>query len=169
MIPTIETERLIMRAFREEDFEAYAAMMADPMVTRFLSDGQPLSRFDAWRQMAMMMGHWALRGFGIWAVESRETGEFMGRIGCFMPEGWAGFEIGYTLAQRFWRRGYAREGAAASLRYARETLGRRDIISVIREGNEGSVAVARSLGAELDGQVPFFGGTARIYRYPVDG
>jgi RimJ/RimL family protein N-acetyltransferase len=165
-IPQISTPRLLLREFRESDFETYAAMMADPEVTRYLSNGQPLSRADAWRQMAMFVGHWALRGFGVWAVEERATGAFIGRIGCLEPEGWPGFEIAYTLATPYWGRGYASEGAAAALRYAREELKRERIISIIRPGNTGSIRVAEGLGAVADGEVEFFGEPARIYVYP---
>jgi RimJ/RimL family protein N-acetyltransferase len=165
-VPVIQTERLVLRAFEPEDFEPYAAMVADPEVTRYLADGRPLSRVDAWRQMAMFAGHWALRGFGVWAVAERETGAFVGRIGCFEPEGWPAFEVAYTLARPAWGHGYAREGAAAALDYARRTLGRSDIISIIRPGNRKSILVATSLGAAPDGSVEFFGAPALIYRYP---
>ena len=165
-VPLLHTERLVLRAFEARDFEPYAAMMADPEVTRHLADGRPLERTEAWRQMAMFAGHWALRGFGVWAVAERTTGAFVGRIGCFEPEGWPGFEVAYTLARHAWGRGYAREGAAASLRYARDTLGRSDVISVIRPGNAGSIRVATALGASLDGSVEFYGSPALIYRYP---
>jgi RimJ/RimL family protein N-acetyltransferase len=166
-IPTLETERLRLRALAPRDVDAYAAMMADPEVTRFLGDGRPLDRGEAWRQMAMFLGHWALRGFGLWAVEERATGAFLGRIGCFEPEGWPGFEIGYTLARAAWGRGFAREGAAAALRHARETLGRDAIISIIRPANAASIRVATALGAAADGTVDFFGAPASIYRYPT--
>jgi RimJ/RimL family protein N-acetyltransferase len=116
--------------------------------------------------MAMFAGHWALRGFGVWAVEERATGAFIGRIGCFEPEGWPGFEIAYTLARPYWRRGYASEGAAAALRYAREELHRERIISIIRPDNAGSIRVATRLGAAAEREVEFFGGPARIYVYP---
>jgi RimJ/RimL family protein N-acetyltransferase len=82
------------------------------------------------------------------------------------PEGWPGFEIAYTLARPAWGQGFAREGAAAALGYARETLGKRDIISIIRPGNAGSIRVATSLGAMPDGTVEFYGAPALIYRYP---
>lgn len=165
-IPSLTTERLLLRGFEPRDEEPYMAMMADPEVTRFLGDGKPLSRVDAWRQLAMFAGHWTLKGFGLWAVEERATGKLLGRIGCMEPEGWPGFEIGYTLARPAWGQGYAREGAAAALRYARETLGKRDIISIIRPGNAGSIRVATSLGATPDGTVEFYGAPALIYRYP---
>jgi RimJ/RimL family protein N-acetyltransferase len=165
-VPRLDTDRLTLRAFHEHDFDAYAAMMADPDVTRFLADGRPLSRVDAWRQMAMFAGHWALRGFGVWAVEERASGAFVGRIGCFEPEGWPDFEIAYTLARHAWGRGYAREGAAAALAHARDVLGRDRIVSVIRPGNAGSVRVATSLGAVYERTVPFYGDVADVYAYP---
>ena len=166
-IPILETPRLRLREFRDTDFPAYAAMMGDPDVARHLADGRPLTPVEAWRQMAVFAGHWVLRGFGVWAVEERATGRFIGRIGCFYPEGWPDFEIAYTLDRPAWGRGYATEGAARALDYARTVLGRRDICSVIRPANEGSKRVATKLGATLAETVEFYGAPALIYRYPV--
>lgn len=165
-IPHLTTDRLLLRGFRPGDVEPYVAMMADPDVTRYLADGRPLSRADAWRQLALFIGHWTLCGFGLWAVEERATGAFIGRIGCMQPEGWPGFEIAYTLVPHAWGRGYAREGAAAALDFARRTLGRTDIISIIRPGNSASIRVAQSLGASCHGSAEFFGSAADIYQYP---
>ena len=163
-IPIVETERL--RAFRPGDFPAYARLLADPSVMRHLADGRPLDAGEAWRQMAMFLGHWALRGFGVWAVEERATGAFVGRIGCFEPEGWPAFEIAYTLSPAVWGRGYASEGARAALRYAHTVLGRRGVTSVIRPANAPSVRVATRLGARFQREVPFFGDVAHLYVYP---
>ncbi len=99
-IPRLTTDRLLMREFRPDDFDAYAEMMTDADVSRHLMDGRPLSRAEAWRQMAMFIGHWELRGFGLWAVEERATRKFIGRIGCLMPEGFPAFEIAYTSPAR---------------------------------------------------------------------
>jgi len=165
-IPDLNTDRLLMRGFAPGDFEAYAAMMAHPEVTQYLMDGRPLSRAEAWRQMAMFLGHWTLRGFGVWAVEERATGQFVGRIGCLEPEGFPAFEIAYTLTRSAWGRGYAREGAATALLYARETLNRREIASIIRPANTASIRVAQSLGAVAAETVEFFGAPSVIYRYP---
>ena len=165
-IPQLTTDRLLLRAFRPDDFEPYAAMMANPEVGRFLMDGRPLSRTEAWRQMAMFIGHWVLRGYGPWAVEERATGQFIGRIGCLELEGFPAFEIAYTLTASAWGRGYAREGAAAALRYAREVLGRREIASIIRPGNTASIRVAESLGAVAGETVEFFGAPSIVYWYP---
>ncbi len=108
---------------------------------------------------------WTLRGVGLWAVEERATGELMGRIGCLEPEGHPGFEIAYTLARGAWGQGYAREGASVALAYARQTLARPVIISVIRPANAGSIRVAEPIGATHDGEVEFAGSRALIYRY----
>jgi hypothetical protein len=77
-IPELTTPRLLMRSFRDSDIGAYAEMMSDELVARYIGDGNTLTRPDAWRQMALFAGHWVLRGYGIWAVEERETGTFPG-------------------------------------------------------------------------------------------
>ena len=165
-IPELRTERLRLRAFAESDFGRYAEMMADPEVTRHLADGKTFTPFDAWRQMAMLSGHWILRGYGIWAVEELSTGLFVGRIGCQHPEGFPAFEVAYTLRRDAWGRGYAREGAAAALGFARDVIKHPSITSVIRPDNRGSIRVAESLGATAAETVDFYGGPAVLYRYP---
>jgi RimJ/RimL family protein N-acetyltransferase len=166
-IPELTTARLRFRAFRESDLDAYASIMADPEVTRFLGAGGAMSRVDAWRQMAMFLGHWVLRGFGLWALEEIESGRLIGRIGCHYPEGFPGFEVAYTLARDAWGRGYAREGVAAALAYARDVLHRSEIISLIRPDNARSIRVAQSFGAVPAETVEFFGAPSVVYRYPV--
>jgi RimJ/RimL family protein N-acetyltransferase len=164
-IPELTTPRLLMRGFRDSDIDAYAEMMADPEVTRYIGDGNSLSRADAWRQMAMFAGHWVLRGYGIWVVEERATGTFLGRIGFWEPQGWPGFELAYTLARPFWGRGFAREAGAAALAYGRETLGKTDIISLIRPANVPSIRVAEALGARQETTIDLMGKPALLYRY----
>lgn len=165
-IPTLDTPRLRMRGFTEADFPAYRALVADPQVMRFLGDGRPLSEIDAWRQLATIVGHWALRGFGLWAVEDRATGSFVGRVGLLEPGGWPGFEVAYTIAPAMWGRGFAREAAGAALQFARNALRRSDIISIIRPENLASVRVATALGAVRSHAIEFFGAPSDIYKYP---
>ena len=98
---TLASRRLLLRMFRESDLDAYAAMCGDPEVMRYLGDGYPLTRAEAWRNMALVLGHWQLRGFGLWAVEERATGLLAGRVGCWQPEGWPGLEIGWALRREF--------------------------------------------------------------------
>lgn len=144
-IPTLETERLRLRAFRQDDFDVYAEMQGDPDVVRYLT-GTPMSRTDAWRHMSMVAGHWVLRGFGMWALEEKSSGELVGRAGPWMPDGWPDFEIGWTLRKKFWGRGYATEAATAAMTYAFEELGRTKIVSIIHPDNVASQAVARRIG-----------------------
>jgi RimJ/RimL family protein N-acetyltransferase len=160
---TLETDRLILRRFREEDFEQYARFCADPEVTRFLGEGRPLDRWEAWRSMAMILGHWQLRGYGPWAVEERQTGSFIGRIGFFNPEGWPGFELGWVLGREFWGKGYASEGARRALDYAFTEMGRDYVISLIHPDNSASIKVAERLGETVEGQTELFGHAVLIY------
>jgi RimJ/RimL family protein N-acetyltransferase len=160
---TLKTERLLLRMIREEDFEEYAALVADPEVARHLGEGKPLPRADAWRQMAFVLGHWQLRGYGLWAVEEAATGRLVGRVGFLDPEGWPGFELAWTLAREFWGRGYATEAARRALAYAFEELGRDHVISLIRPANAPSVRVAERLGERLEGRVELFGSEALVY------
>ena len=94
----LETERLILRKWRESDFETYEKMCADPEVMRYIG-GKTFNRTEAWRHMAYLVGHWHLLGYGHWAVEEKATGQLIGRIGFLNPAGWPGFEIGWTLAR----------------------------------------------------------------------
>jgi len=145
MIPRLETERLILREVRPDDFEAFAGFMADPDVVRYLH-GEPMARADAWRAFASGIGHWALRGYGVWAVERKADGQFIGRVGLYNPEGWPGLEVGWTLGNPFWHQGYASEAAKVSMRYGFLTQPVDRLISMIDPGNKASQAVARKLG-----------------------
>jgi RimJ/RimL family protein N-acetyltransferase len=164
MIPQLQTERLNLRAFRNSDFDAFAAFMADPDVMRYLG-GQPLTRAEAWRSLAVTLGHWKLRGYGTWAVERKSDGIFMGRVGMIHPEGWPGLEIGWTLGKPYWGSGYATEAAACAMRYAFLTQPVEALISCIDPDNGPSQAVARRLG-ETKGECTelVVGGKA----FPVD-
>jgi RimJ/RimL family protein N-acetyltransferase len=118
---------------------------------RYLGDGHPLTRAEAWRNMALVVGHWQLRGFGLWAVEERRTGVLIGRVGCWQPEGWPGLEVGWALRREFWGRGLATEAALVALDHAFNRLGRNRVISLIQPENGASVAVALRLGMSFDG------------------
>lgn len=160
---TLETERLVLRMFRESDTDAYAEMVSDPEVMRFLGDGQPVSRAEAWRNMAMVLGHWHLRGYGMWAVEEKASGEMVGRVGCWRPEGWLGLEVGWTLRRRFWGRGYATEAARASMNYAFTKLDQTRVISLIAPENVNSIRVAERLSERPEGEWDVFGMKVIVY------
>lgn len=156
----VETERLRLRMLRESDLDTYAAMCGDADVMRYLGDGKPLTRAESWRNMAMMIGHWQLRGYGMWAVEEKASGRMVGRIGPWFPEGWPGKEIGWTLCRECWGRGFATEAAGAALDYAFMKLGWPEVISLIRPANATSIQVAERIGEVLIG-------TAQVLNYEV--
>ena len=162
-MPTLETARLRLRMFRQADSEAYADMVADPEVMRYLSDGQPLSSSDAWRHMAMLLGHWHLFGYGPWAVEERASGELVGRIGPYCPAGWPGLELIWTIRRQSWARGYATEGARAALAYIFEDMKRDRVISMIDSENRASIRVAEKLGQRVQDRLEFDGRAGWVY------
>src|SRR5436305_373973 len=161
-IPTLETERLRLRPFRPSDFEAYAELCADPEVARYLGRGT-LSREQAWRVLAFLMGHWRMRGYGMWAVEAKAAAGLVGVLGFADPAGWPGFELAWTLARRFWGRGYATEGARAALAYAFTALGKDRVISLIHPENRASIRVAERLGESLQGRTAVAGRELLVY------
>lgn len=145
MIPRLMTERLILRGFEEGDLDGMAEMMADPEVARFIAPA-PLTREQSWRSMAGMLGHWHLRGYGMWAVLRASDGAFVGRVGLVNPEGWPGLEVGWSLTRACWGKGYATEAAEAAMDYAFLTLRPDRLISSIDAANFASQRVAERLG-----------------------
>jgi RimJ/RimL family protein N-acetyltransferase len=158
----LETERLILRKWKPEDFEPYAAMLADPEVMRDLgASGKPLTRFAAWQAFCATLGHWELRGFGMFAVN------VIGRIGPWYPEGWPEFEIGWTLRSQSWGKGYATEAVQACLGYAFTVLGRARIVSLITPENAPSIRVAQRVGEQLEAEItlPDLPSDRRVLQY----
>ncbi|WP_372884696.1 GNAT family N-acetyltransferase [Shimia sp.] len=164
-IPTLETERLILRAIREDDIAFEKEFLASD-AARFV--GGPMPAHRAWRAMAMMIGHWALRGFGFWALEEKAGGGYMGRVGLWYPDGWPEREVGWTLMPHAWGRGFATEAAIAARSHAYDILGWQTAISQIAPENHASKAVARRLGAgfEKTHDDPEYGLT-EIWRHPA--
>ena len=160
---TLETERLRLRIMEERDLDALAAMYGDAETMRFIGEGKVLSRMESWRSIAVALGHWLLKGYGMWAVEVKATGTVVGRVGYIDPEGWPGFELGWLIAREHWGRGYASEAALAARDYATGTLKKERVISLIRIGNERSVRVAEKLGFVRDGTVEMLGAPALVY------
>lgn len=142
-VPRLETERLHLREWRAGDFDAYAAMSADPDVMRHL--GGALDRAQSWRRMALYAGHWALRGYGIWAVERKADAVLLGRVGLWNPEGWPGLEIGWALARHAWAHGYAGEAATAAITWAWTELRAERLISLIDPDNAASIRLAERM------------------------
>jgi RimJ/RimL family protein N-acetyltransferase len=150
----IETDRLLLRRWREEDLDAYTRICADPEVMRYMGGPRPRQRCK--EQIAWFVQHWGERGFGQWAVEERATGAFIGRIGLLYhddwPEGEHKTEVGWLLERSFWGRGLATEGAQVSVRHGFEKLELGRIISIIHPENTASRRVAEKAGLTYQGK-----------------
>jgi RimJ/RimL family protein N-acetyltransferase len=160
-IPTLRTERLVLRAFREDDLDAWAAILGDPETAMYI--GGVRSREEAWRSIAVYLGHWALRGYGQWAVERRLDGRLVGRAGLWYPEGWPELEVGWTLDRSVWGEGFATEAGQAAMDWGFAELGLERIASVIAPENARSRAVAVRLGMDLDYETVLDGDDVVIY------
>jgi RimJ/RimL family protein N-acetyltransferase len=160
-IPTLRTERLVLRAFREDDLDAWAEIVSDEETARYI--GGVRTREEAWRTIATYLGHWALRGYGQWAVERRLDGRLVGRAGLWYPEGWPELEVGWTLHRSVWGEGFATEAGQAAMDWAFEALGLERIGAVIATGNARSRAVAVRLGMDLDYETTIDGEPVVVY------
>jgi RimJ/RimL family protein N-acetyltransferase len=146
-IPTLNTDRLRLRAFEANDLDAYAAMQANPEVMRYLVTGRTSARAEVWRTMATSIGAWALRGYGMWACEKIDDGVFVGSVGIFEPLDWPEPEIAYSLDRPFWRQGFATEAARAARDWLFGHFPLPRAASFIRPDNQASKRVAERLGA----------------------
>jgi RimJ/RimL family protein N-acetyltransferase len=163
-ITILETERLIMRGWRESDLEPLSAFYADEDSVRFL--GGTKTRDIVWRALAVYVGHWVLRGYGLWALEEKSSGAFAGWCGLWFPEGWPEPEIGWGLMASARGKGYATEAALRSRDYAYRDLGWTTAISFIDPGNTASKSVAERLGAKPDHETTLFEKPTIVFRHP---
>ena len=147
-IPTLTTDRLILRAPRESDFETLVTFGQSER-TRFI--GGKRARFEAWRGMLAIIGHWALRGYGYWSIDTK-GGEFVGRVGVAKHDGWPEPELGWHLFDGFEGHGYATEAARAVRAHAYGVWGMGPLISYIAHENPRSIAVAERLGARFEAE-----------------
>ncbi|MDQ3494162.1 MAG: GNAT family N-acetyltransferase [Pseudomonadota bacterium] len=143
--PVLETERLILRLPRIEDFERYAELIGDEEACRYIGGHQP--RGGAWRRFLQMPGAWALQGFAMFSVVEKAGGQWVGQVGPWQPDGWPGTEIGYVLHRDAWGMGYAVESAVAAIDWAFDTQGWDEVIHCIAPENIASQQVAQRLGS----------------------
>jgi RimJ/RimL family protein N-acetyltransferase len=144
MGPVLETPRLLLRPPVAEDFEGWAAMMADE-ASRFIGGPQP--RAVAWRGFMSVAGAWAMSGHGMFSVIEKGSGRWIGRVGPWVPEGWPGTEVGWGLTKDAYGQGYATEAAVATIDWAFDALGWTDVIHCIDPANVASQRVAERLGS----------------------
>jgi RimJ/RimL family protein N-acetyltransferase len=144
----LETERLRLRAWREADVEPLYAFYSDPVSESIY--GPVGSRGDVWRNVAKCIGHFHLRGYGLWALEEKTTGSFAGYAGLWFPQGWGDVEVGYGLAAEHRGKGFATEAAACARDYGYK-IGFERLVSYVLPTNEASQRVVQRLHAKPDG------------------
>ena len=148
--PVLETARLILRPFTQDDLEAQAKAMGDPEVVRHLG-GAPFSREDSWRRLLCAPGLWALLGYGYWAVTARD-GRYLGQLGFadfkreMTPRIEGVPEMGWIFAPAAQGQGFATEAGLAALAWADEVLQAREITAIIDAANTPSIRVAEKCG-----------------------
>lgn len=148
-IPVLETERFVMRGYRAEDVASFVSFYGTER-SRYVSG--PLTPELAARALMTYAGHWHVRGYGRWMVEDKATGETLGNVGLWYPDGWPEPEIGWTLFENGEGRGVAYETAVAARAYAYGTLGWTTTISLIAPANARSRVLAERMGATREGE-----------------
>jgi RimJ/RimL family protein N-acetyltransferase len=149
-VTDLRTDRLLLRAWRDDDLEPLAAINADPEVMRYILDGSTKDREETAESLRRIRLTWHDHGFGLFAVEVRATGALIGWAGlsvpAFLPEVMPAVEIGWRLAREAWGHGYATEAAAAAMRFGFEDHGLGRIISIRHVDNSRSARVMAKLG-----------------------
>lgn len=160
----IRTARLLLRQWRAEDYGPFARFYSDAANARYV--GGLKDAEQAWRHLALQVGHWVLQGFGHWAVEERASGQLVGCAGLWKSPGWPELELGYWLLKDHQGKGYALEACRPSIAYARDTLAADSLVSYIHPDNEASIRLARRLGAAYDGTIELASfGPHHVYRH----
>ena len=169
--PTLETERLILRAFRADDLDVLAALWADPAVVRFIG-GTALGREDTWRRALAACGQWPYTGFGYWIAELKETGALAGQLGFadfkrdMQPALEGEPELGYVFHPSVHGKGIAFEACKAALDWADRSLDAASYPAIISPENSASIKLAEKLGFERAPDAVYRGETIALFRRP---
>ena len=167
--PRIETERLVLRPWRSDDFDAYYAIHLEPEVYRHFGP-EPSGREDCWRRMCAAAGLWSMVGYGWWAVETRSEGRLVGTVGFLFPrrdmepQYFDGPEMGWLMSGAVHGQGLAGEASRAALQWAGDTMEGAPIWAMIVPDNAPSIRLAERLGFILEGQSVHLGTTVNVYR-----
>lgn len=153
-MPSIETDRLLLRMIRADDLDHLAALFADPDVVKYVGDGKPAGRDEAVRALESIIKHWETHGFGRWAVVDKITGEFIGFGGLRSLFGTP--EVVYHLAKAHWGKGYATEMARAVLRFGFEVRGYDRIVAITKPQNAASLHVMDKLGLRFEKHARYY-------------
>lgn len=161
---TLETSRLGLRPPQASDAEPLREIHEDPEVIQHVVVVAPPGGITvAWRNVAMMVGHWHLRGYGQWTVLEKTSGQVIGRVGLWNPEGWPGIELGWIIRRSRWGEGFATEAAQAALDWAWDHVQTDHLISIIQPDSLASLRVAEKIGERFECADTLNGATVHIY------
>ena len=170
--PTLETERLLLREWRKEDFRPYHAILSHPEVHKHFGPN-PMGAEEAWRRLTSFVGGWQLLGFGMWAVDDKASGKLVGIVGLF--NGWRDLEpefgeepeMGWIFAAETHGQGMASEACLAVLEWARANLEPTPIWAIIAPANKPSIRVAEKLGFEVVGETSYHDSATLVLKRPA--
>jgi RimJ/RimL family protein N-acetyltransferase len=161
---SVETERLVLRRFRNDDLDVVSAMQADALTMQYVGNGRPKDRAQSRATLEWIADHWDQLGYGLLAIAEKEGGSTLGWAGFIDPPEWPDFELGWALCRSSWGKGYATEAARALLEVARTDLARETVISMIRRANTESSRIAQKIGLRFDVEGTLFDMPIDIYR-----
>ncbi|MEO0819038.1 MAG: GNAT family N-acetyltransferase [Pseudomonadota bacterium] len=167
--PTLATERLTLRPPEARDLNAYMAYFTNADASAW--SGGPLRPDQVWRRLAEDIGHWQLKGFGLWMLVRRDDGQVVGATGLWHPEGWPRHELTWWLLPGSRGAGLAQEASRAIIAFAVNSLGWPSVETHIRDENRPAHRLAQSLGATVIARETFPDGRERdVYRFaPAPG
>ncbi|AVL55007.1 N-acetyltransferase [Roseobacter denitrificans] len=145
-IPTVRTERFVLRAPRRSDLDAYTAFRTSD---RAKGIGGPFPAFDTHAKLCSLVGHWLIEGFGRWIVADKDDAP-LGVVGFYYPDGWPEPEIAWSVFEHAEGQGVAYEAAVATRAYAYDVLNWKTVMSCISPDNSRSLALARRMGAVFE-------------------
>ncbi|KHK91094.1 GNAT family N-acetyltransferase [Novosphingobium malaysiense] len=165
MIPTIETDRLVLRGPQAEDYPVYRDFFADAQASGFY--GGPLPADAAWRVLATDIGHWHLRGYGRWALVTKDGNETIGGCGLWWPKGYPRSELTWWVVTAARRRGFALEASRAAVAFGYRELGWPLVETHMSDANHAARGLVEKLGGEVIARERFPDGLCRnVYRLP---
>ena len=164
-IPVLDTPRLTLRAPKLADLATLTAFFE---TERSHNVGGPATAPEVFSKLTSMIGHWALKGHGLWSIDSRESGDYLGWVGVICPPEWDEPELAWTVFAHGEGKGYAYEAARAARSYAAQEMNLNSLISYVRPRNIRSAALAERLGARIESTRNWRGSVINIYRHPTE-
>ncbi|WP_420629516.1 GNAT family N-acetyltransferase [Candidatus Leptofilum sp.] len=156
-IPTLETDNLRLRPFSIIDTTAMHQIFNTKNVLKYFPGPRTLTVAQVQRSINRLLDHWQVKGYGLWALESRATGELVGRCGLQHITETDEVEIDFIVSPKFWGRGFATEAGQASLQYGFETLNQSLIVGIVHPENIASQRVLTKLGMQFAEETQYFG------------